>query len=198
MDIPFLSAIMQDERKKALFILGATAVFTIVYIALGVFPQIKSIVEVSQEIRTVASDMKTTSSEIKKLDANKNALEEYKAKFDAVKKRLLMQEEEIPHLLETISKMAKESGVKIVGIKPAPAPRAGERRDTKGPIAREVSILITAKCGFHELGEFLSRIENSEKFVKVLDIGVLHNKAAPIKHDVSLVVAAYVLNPEKE
>jgi Tfp pilus assembly protein PilO len=103
---------------------------------------------------------------------------------------LLPTEEGIPTLLESLSEMARSSGMKIVSIEPV------EERDNKalrGQAYQAIPIRMNARAGYHELGKFFSTLENSERFIKIADMRIKTNAASPKKHDVELLVLTYIL-----
>ena len=104
--------------------------------------------------------------------------------------KTLPAEQEIPSLLETLSRMAKSSNIKISALTPVSGSgKGGETTHTY----REIPILISAKSGYHELGQFLSAMENSDRFMKVVDIDIRANNTTPRKHDVELLICTYIL-----
>jgi type IV pilus assembly protein PilO len=122
----------------------------------------------------------------------KKKFDEYDSKIEVYEKKLPAQQE-IPDLLESLSKMARNADISIVGITPVPSKL---QKDRKGQVYKEIPILITAKSGYHELGRFLSNMENTDRFMKVVDIKIRANAAAPKRHDVELMVYTYVLSGE--
>ncbi|MDP3804073.1 MAG: type 4a pilus biogenesis protein PilO, partial [Candidatus Omnitrophota bacterium] len=135
------------------------------------------------------ADIKSQEIEIANIDKYKSEIGAYKDKVERYE-RMLPAEQEIPTLLESLSGMARSSGVKIVGITPV---AISEEKKQEGQIYREIPILISAKSGYHELGNFLDKLEDSDRFMKVADIEIKANKAAPRKHDVEQLVLTYVL-----
>jgi hypothetical protein len=52
--------------------------------------------------------------------------------------------------------------------------------------------MISARAGYHELGKFMSTLENSGRFMKCADMRMKANTSNPKKHDVELLVLTYV------
>jgi len=59
-----------------------------------------------------------------------------------------------------------------------------------------VPIKIEIQCGYHSLGKFLSKIENSQRFMDVDDIVISPDAANPLKHRVSMKISTFMLAPE--
>lgn len=169
----------------------AAAYFYFVFV-----PQVKRVFKVTVSAGRMKSDLRSARVVIKDFEKLKSDLKERSQKVDSYEKKL-PAEQEIPALLENLSNMAKDSDIKIIGIVPAMSYFKDDKSVEKNQIYREIPILITAKSGYHELGHFLNNLENSDRFMKVVDIGIKANKITPKKHDVELMVCTYILLPEK-
>lgn len=191
MNVPALGEIFRSPERKTIAVVAAIAVVGVAYLFFAAVPQFLRVRSLSKEIAATSDGIKATESEIRQLAAYQKALEENRDQIAASEKRLLSQESDIPGLLETLSAMAKSTGVKIVGIRPV-RPEGGFS-GARGGGYLEAPILINAKSGYHELGDFVSRIESAEKCLTIADIDVASNPASPKKHDVTLLVMAYAV-----
>ena len=89
-------------------------------------------------------------------------------------------------LIETVNRLAKESGVVLVSLTPM-QPEAGEGLD-------KLVLRVEALCGYHELGNFASRIENEAHFVKISGVEAQSqtgSQASGQKLAVTMAIAAY-------
>ena len=132
--------------------------------------------------------------EIQKKATYERKVLEYKEKIEHYEKRLLTREK-MPSLLEAVSDMAIDSGIRIVAITPVmlfKTPVAGEEQPY-----REIPIWISARSGYHQLGSFINSLENAHYFMKVADIQIRSNKRTPARHDVELLIVTYVLSKEE-
>lgn len=159
-------------------------------------PQIVTIADLADKIGKVSGELKAAKNDISGIAKLKEDIKSYEAKVEIYEKRL-PAEKEIPKLLESLSETARKSNVSIVGITPAQASANKPEGSRKTQIYQEVPILISAKCGYHELGAFLASLESEGRFMKIANIGIRANKATPMKHDVELLVCTYVLLEEK-
>ena len=98
-------------------------------------------------------------------------------------------------LLEELSEVAIESGVKILSIKPITMP---ETAADKSGIYRQVPISIEAKCGYHDLGLFIQKLESLDRFMKISDIYLESNKSDAIRHNAKLEITTYTLIKEEK
>ncbi len=186
-----LESFKGQDKKTARYavIAGAILVVDILFVA---SPQVMDLLSVSRQASLTSLQINSANAEMRKLDFYKKTLEESNKKFSWQKDRLLSHEGDIPDLLESIAAMARESGVKIISIKPIAA-RDRTKDAGSGP-CRDIPILINAKAGYHELGVFASRVENAGKFMKIADIHITSNKASVRKHDIELLVSAFLLS----
>ena len=93
---------------------------------------------------------------------------------------------QIASLLENLSKLASESGVKIMSLKPIEV-----LNPASGKLYFAVPIQISATAGTHELGGFLMRLETGATFFKITDLKIAANPANERKHSVEMMVETY-------
>jgi type IV pilus assembly protein PilO len=170
-------------------------ILLVIYCYISVFPQIGRLTDVLSRMGKAMGQLKSAEYDISRIGELQNNIDANRSKVELYEKRL-PAEQEIPALLESLSKMAKASNITIAGITPVPVSQK-DQKGRKNVIYQEFPILISAKCGYHELGRFLANMENADRFMKVVDIDVKANKASPKKHDVELLVLTYVLLDNK-
>ena len=185
----------KDNPQIMVFIALASLLALIIYFYFLLIPQVTWLADILGRTGKVMSDLKSGQALIAKKDEFRENIESYREKVESYEKRL-PAEQEIPSLLENLSGMAKGSNVKIIGITPVTvSPK--EKAAQKGKIYKEIPILINAKSGYHELGTFLSNMEDAGRFMKVVDIEIKTNHSSPKKHDVELIVCTYVSSGER-
>ncbi|MBI5144103.1 MAG: type 4a pilus biogenesis protein PilO [Candidatus Omnitrophica bacterium] len=187
----------KDEKKTKILIIAVSAFLLIMYFNFLFRPQITRLTGVLSGMGTVSRDLRIAQADISKIDQFRANIEAYREKVEYYEKRL-PAEQEMPSILADLSNMAKGSNIKILSITPIPVSASLKDADrTKKRIYQERPILINAKSGYHELGQFLSNLENADRFMKVVDIDVKTNKVTPKKHDVELVVSTFILLNER-
>jgi len=198
-NINLLGYFKKNKTRGLIFAALVSALILIFYFNLLLFPQIRRVTDVLGKMGKMHADLKTAESDIEKTDISKSNIASYKDKVDKYEK-MLPAEQEMQSLLETLSAMAKATNIKIVGIAPVTSSttlRSEKGRDTN-QIYQDIPILISAKSGYHELGAFLTNLEKSDRFMKVVDIEIKANKSSPKKHDVELIVCTYILLKGKQ
>jgi type IV pilus assembly protein PilO len=183
--------IKKDERQTQMAVMAGLAVFVAIYLFFILRPQLVSIVCALGNSIKVAGELGSAKTDIANIPKFKKTIEAYRGKIELAEKRL-PAEREIPSLLESLSDMARRCNVKIVSITPVVVPVKAERSSRSRPVYQEIPIAITAKSGYHELGSFISKLENSDRFMMVDDIEIRANKANPRSHDVELIVMTYI------
>lgn len=192
--IDFKNMDLKDPAvQRTLIVLVLSLAIFAGYIYFMLLPQINRVTRLARDTNKMKVELKSAKSIIAERNGLKKKLDEYKEKVELYEKKL-PAEQEIPSLLENLSNMAKAANIKITSIMPA----VNEGKDQmQGQLYREIPIRITAKSGYHELGRFLSNLENADRFMKVTQIAIKSNDASPKMHDVDLTVCTYILLPEK-
>ena len=179
---------LDDTKKKTLLAYAFLLLAVIVaYFNIFLKPSITTIHKLVPEVHTLKADIKSVEDNLRFEETLKTRLEKSRVKMTEYEEEV-SREKELPMLLENLSEMARESNVKILGIKPLTG--EVESSATKG-VYQEIPILITAKSGYHELGKFINKLENGPRFMAVRDISIKGNRASSKKHDIQFTVYAY-------
>jgi type IV pilus assembly protein PilO len=188
---------LKDRKTQQVLIVIAVSVLgAALYIYFVFVPQIMRVTSLIGRLGKMKTELSSAKSTITGMDELKKKMKEYNEKVELYEKKL-PEEQEIPSLLENLSGMAKDANITITSIMPSLQSSKADGAHKQGNIYKEIPIVITAKSGYHELGYFLSKLENADRFMKVVDIGIKANKALPKKHDIELMVCTYVLLPER-
>ena len=91
----------------------------------------------------------------------------------------------IPALLENISKLASDSGLRIMALKPTDPGKSDY------PGYSRVPIHITALAGTHELGRFLAKVESGQTFFRVANLRIIENETEQRRHGIELDIETY-------
>jgi Tfp pilus assembly protein PilO len=183
-----------NKPNTTVVIIAVSAVGIALYFNFVILPMARNVFETSAKVGQVQSELKDSEDDISGKDKFLRDIETYNTKVDSYEK-MLPAEKEIPTLLEHLSEIAKSSNVLIVEIVPG-AQTAKDKAKSQDQSYQEVPILINARSGYHELGKFIARLENSDRFMKVEDISIKANKSDPTKHNVEMNVLTYILARE--
>jgi len=196
-NMPKLPIDLEKNKTQVLItVILVSAIALFLYFNFLLLPQIGRVADLLNKTSKVSIDLRKAKADIAKIPEFKKAIDSYKEKVDSYETKLPV-ENEIPVLLESLSNMANNSRVKIIGITPMTVSAFQKDQKVqskeKERIYKEIPILVSAKSGYHELGAFLNDLENSDRFMKVADIDMKANKASPKKHDAELIILTYVL-----
>lgn len=187
-------AISKDKNQtKILFIILVLFVIAIYFYVLFL-PSLKTIKALSPQIKTVKQQLGLIQTDENNTLNFKSQIESQSTKLKVYQKKL-PTEEEIPTLLEELSRLAKDTNIQIIAIKPK---RSQKTTENVSEIYVELPIDIIAKSGYHQLGHFINKLENADRFLKIKNIKIVASSDDPLRHDVSLVVSAFVLSGEKK
>jgi len=182
------------NEKQKIYVL--IAIFGIVGLALYynllLKPQFSGFIAKNKEFYVTKSRVK--SEEI--MIANEAGIirqhENFEKQAGYLEKRLPSQDQ-ISSLLEDFSNIAESSGVKILKIKPLETPVAVSKQKVVNNAYTEFPILIEARAGYHQLGDFVNKIETMDRFIKVTEMDVLGTDKDPRRHDIKMRIITYVL-----
>jgi len=177
---------VDSAKKRVLLIYAAALLIAILaYTCLLLGPSISKLTDLVPRLRQMQADIRAVRADLplenEMKEKNRRALE----KLTSYGNRL-SREKEIPALLESLSKLARDSRVKILGITPLQKARA-----SSGRLYQEVPISITAQSGYHELGNFINKLENNERFMQVSNLSIRGNPGNAKWHNMRFVVYAY-------
>ena len=183
-----LARLKSNPKQMVIAVFAALIIVLLVYFNFLLNPQIVYLFSSRSKLSQLNADLKSARNDIAKIGDMRKQVEMYNKKIGQYEKTLPTKEG-IPSLLENLSEMAKSANMRIVGIVPVDHNEPA----ASGRAYKEMPIKIIAKAGYHELGRFLSSLENSDRFMKVIDMLVRADKASPKKHDVELMLVTYVL-----
>ncbi len=188
-DIKLLNEIKNDPKKVLIVVVLATAVILLAYLNFILRPQVQGLFGNIVGVSKLNADFTRAKADIAKIGQLRASISKYDEKIEHYGD-LLPTEQGIPALLENLSDIARSSGMKIISIVPLEDKGAAIQR---GQAYQAIPIQITAKAGYHELGRFVSTLENSGRFMKIADMRIRANAANPKKHDVELLILTYIL-----
>ena len=99
-------------------------------------------------------------------------------------------------MLEEITHIAEDVKVNFVGVEPLPV----IKNEIVGVMGyyTQVPIKINLKCGYHELGKFIARIEGSARLMQVGEVNIRDDPKDIWHHNVNMVVNAFAYTSEEK
>lgn len=191
MKLDFLKKI--KKREIIVFAIVACIVVFAGYYRFFLSPVISKALSVFREASKLQSRLDKAELSINRRSTLRSEIEELKSKANLYSHKL-PKEEEFPAVLESLSAMALNSGVKITKI--LPLKKSIPEDSSHAGIYSQQEISITAQCGYNQLGMFIAELENTERFMEVSDIRIEAGRMNPKKHNVQLVVKTFILKGE--
>jgi hypothetical protein len=140
--------------------------------------------------KVIAPDVSGYSVQYKKLELG---IEEFKQQIEESRKRLFWKKD-IAVFLEKLTHIAEQLSVDFISIKPSlePTPIMSKGEDDeKRVIMFKSSVKINLKTGYRELIDFLKRIENSDKFLRIDEINIVVDDKDIFKRDISILLSLF-------
>lgn len=154
-------------------------------------PQLVILGQIKRQINALSADLKSTKEGIASIDQLKKQRAFLQSRIGTVGERIT-PEGEIPVVLENISKIAKQTNLKITQIKPS---RESEKMIATSPVGviYELPILVEGRCGYHQLGSFVNKLEGSKIFMDLAGMEMVPSPDDALHHNIKLVVKTYIV-----
>lgn len=182
-----------SEKRRLLVGMGALAALALyAYVLYLLQPLARAVIHLSQQVREVSRQVQQIEQVVAQAT---NVQQEYSSLETRVAqlRDQLPSENELPTVIEWISELASQTGVKILSIFPQRAAQPLEPDAQLSPgLYKAVAIEIDALSGFHQLGMFLSRVESGDQSVEVKQLRVSHSERELRRHNVKLILLTYV------
>lgn len=192
LDIKNLIAQIKDARNKNIAVIAAVlAVALVIDVFFILLPLTAKNFRLKSQIVAIRKDMGLLSGQAADISSIKNRLEAAKIEQRECEKRL-PKEDEVSVIIGGISAIAGKAGVEMIAVKPVKLD-AAEKPSAEDKILHEVPIEIFAKGGYHQIGQFINKLESLDKFVEIKDIEITADKATPRRHFFRLLVSTYIL-----
>ena len=183
------------KQKKNILIALGIALFLYIDYAYILSPQTKSLKSISLKFKTAKKDL----AEYEGYGADTRGLQN---DLEAIKKKSLIMEDmvfadaDMPLLLGDISRKADFCGVKILQINPQ-SQISHSKDKTEPPVEisgfklQPIEIKTELSSGYHQLGKFLSQLEENP-LIAVSDLKMVRDNFDLAKQKTSLTLRVYV------
>ena len=108
----------------------------------------------------------------------------------------LPSEHELPSVLERLANLASQTGVKVSSILPQRTQQSVDK-EKSSDLYKEIPIQLDAVSGFHQLGQFLSRVEAGSQPIRVKSLRISENTKDVRRPIVRLVLLGFFSTDEK-
>lgn len=183
------------ENKTYQIIGGVIAVYivgAIIFYFAAIAPKIGTIKELKVQIfekRAFLSKAGSVEKQKEKIEKAKIRIKEIEGNISYYEKKL-PTEKDIPDLLQYLSDIATETDVKLLEIEK----RQEIRREQEQTLYVTVPLKLILKGGYHNIGFFISKLENADRFMKIEGLEIKEDKKNPFEHRGEMVVYTYILD----
>ncbi|GEM_PF-1418123 len=191
-----LAGVKQDQQ----FLLIAVLVGVLGgwgYVAYLVSPLMRSVSSLGGQIRTAELQLRTVQQTIAQEPSLRRDRDALSQKLQHLKTSL-PSEQGMPTVIQFLSDLASQTQVKIRTIFPQRTVEslgllAAGKEPTQKPneLYKEVAIQVDAVSGYHQLGNFLSRVESGEQPMELKSLRISADPKDPRRHSMKIVISAY-------
>lgn len=182
---------IKREQQVIVLVAGAALVGVVVCYAVVVGPLLRSLSQQRESLRAAQASLQQIKQALAREPQLRTQLDALTFDMKALHEAM-PAEEILPAVIERLSEMATQAGLKIQTIFPQ---RTTEGRDSKdAPTAdlyKEVPIQIDALAGYHQLGMFLSSVERHAQPMRLKNLRISLSGKDGKRHNVKMVVVAY-------
>lgn len=169
--------------RKEIMVMAIIFLLVVILLSYLMASQISSLRQTAKEL----AKEKATLGDVRRLIANRD---KYGEEINRLEGRIqsyeakLPERKEVPQLFRELDKIAAESQIKFV--------RVEEALSEEGKHYRRFYWKLQLEGGYHELGRFINKLENLDRFVRVDNIQINANPKNFLKHNIRLEVSTFV------
>ncbi len=169
---------------------ASIAVLGILICALFFIFLIAGIVKTAGRCLKISHTLKTLKGDLANIDKIESGFESLRQKGSNEQDKLLSREE-LPQFLEALSKLAQDSDIKVLSLKPL-----AEKAKIGGSNILKQFFKLELKGGYHNIGSFFAKLEGSQKFIKINAFKIIKNPITVSEQDVVLYLSIYLMAPK--
>ncbi|MBI4354348.1 MAG: type 4a pilus biogenesis protein PilO [Candidatus Omnitrophica bacterium] len=181
-----------EQQRLLIGVVAFTALALYVYVLYVLRPLMGSVVRLSREVHEVSRQVQQMEQVVAQATNVQHDYTELQDRVAQLRGRL-PSEDQLPAVLEWLSAVASETGVRILSIFPQRSSQPFKPAMPASPeLYKSVAIEIDALSGFHQLGMFLSRVESGDRAVEVKQLQISQSERELRRHKVKLILLTYV------
>ncbi len=183
---------LSEKRRLLVGLVMLMSLAVYVYYLYLLQPLAGAVVRLSQQVREASKQVQ----QMEQLMAQATNIQQEYAGLQTSVAQLrdqLPSEDALPTVIEWISELASQTGVKILSIFPQRSAQPLEpNTQVSLGLYKAVAIEIDALSGFHQLGMFLSRVESGDQSIEVKQLRISQSERELRRHNVKLILLTYV------
>ncbi len=184
---------LSKVKKEYVVLISIILTVSIVFVAYtNIFrPKLGKIKMLSAQIEQKRRNIQRARIGPEALKALEGEVKQMQTQLDYYQQRL-QAPADIPQILKELTQIAEGQRIKFISVSPLekaeiPLPAGDDK------FLLQVPIQIKLKCGYHKLGLFINQIENSSRFMKVMELKITADSRDVWAHQTELVITSYSL-----
>lgn len=157
------------KARYAIFATALLVVFAVDYALIMNF-QLQFIGRSNEEIKTLSGDTARVQADKQRIDQMRKGLESSRTQLQAMNVKIRSMQE-VPLILDDISRLANEVGIKIDQLIPRKEDQEKLISSPEGDFYA-LPIVISARGGYHPWGRFLSRLEAANLYFSLSELRI--------------------------
>ena len=179
-----------NEKNPYYLVVGLIVVILIVdYFCVMQF-QLNTVGSLGSRIATLSQELETTETNIQRMSQYQIEVERLREKLERMSGKIRTREE-VPLLLENISRIANKHAVQIEQIMPDKTEGEPILQNSDGEYF-SIPVSIEARAGYHDFGRFLNELERDGDFFRVPEFVIAASSDDPMRHAIKLMINAIV------
>lgn len=179
-----------NEKNPYYLLIGVLVLMFVLDYLLVVQFQLGVLNKLNPKVTAKAQELTEAKKNIEQMGVYVQQVKALKEKRNQVSYRIKTKEE-IPLILEHISRTANKHGVKVEQMMPSTSSQKEVMKNNEGKYY-SVPISVEAVSGYHQLGRFLNDLEFGEEYLAFPRLSVFQNSANPGQHNVDLTIMAVI------
>ncbi len=185
----FISDKLTEKNRYYVLIGLLVGIFLIDYLFL-MMPQVRMLLTLTPKTNNLLKDLKQAHEDIDNIKEHQAHLAGLQDKMKLYGAKILSREE-IPSILENITKIASETTVKINQIMPIKESQSLALTTDEGKYY-SLSILLSGRGGYHNIGRFFNRLENDKIFMSIIDFDITSSNESQMQHAVNVTIKVFI------
>jgi type IV pilus assembly protein PilO len=179
-----------DPKYRYLIFGGALLLVFLINYFLLLGPLMGSLNKMSAKTSEIRQNLQGVKNDIARIDQNRAQLEKIRGQINEVKIKI-RSKQEVPLILEDISRNANQTGVKIDQLMPLK-----DQQDTLAKTEQvnyfSLPILIQVRSSYHDLGRFLAQLEGDKIFYSLSGLSITANPKDATRQMVQLTIKSVI------
>ncbi len=195
---------LTPRELRAAGLLAAVGIAVVwIYGGLILGPLCRRAVALGREVRQQRDQLARLEDATAREAELERAYQQLQQRVETMRQRL-PQEAELSRIIETLSELALQAGLRLQSIAPqrtvdlSDAAFLDPRPPEASRVYQQIPIQIEALAGYHQLGAYLSLTETLNEPIQLVSLRITSHPKYPTRHSVRMILHAFVAPPAAE